>query len=322
MRAVVFDRELRVVSGHPAPRPGPGEALVRVRMAGICATDIEITKGYMGYKGVLGHEFVGTVEGAPGREDLVGKRVVGEIGAACGECAFCRSGMPTHCPRRTVLGIMGRPGAMADYTALPAGNLHIVPEGVPDEDAVFVEPLAAALEVLQQVHVRPSDRVLVMGDGRLGLLCALALSESGADVTLLGRHPGKLAIAGAAGVRTHTAETLGVGRDWGIVVEATGRPGGLAQALGLVRPRGTVVLKSTLAAGGELNLAPVVIDEIAVVGSRCGPFAPALRMLSSGRLRPGALVSAVYPAGRAIEAFAHAARPGTLKVLIDFRSGE
>lgn len=322
MRALVYDGEtLRLREDYPQPVPPPGEALVRVRLAGICNTDLEIVRGYMGFRGVLGHEFVGTVvecaDEAEGRS-LLGRRVVGEINAYCGECPTCRAGNPTHCPNRTTLGIWGRDGAFAEYLTLPIRNLHPVPDGLPDEAAVFTEPLAAALEILEQVHIRPTDRVIVLGDGKLGLLVAQVIALLGCDLTVVGRHPEKLAILARRGIPTALAdETDGLAAD--VVVECTGRPEGFATAKRLLRPRGTLVLKSTYHGRVEADLTSLVVDEISLVGSRCGPFPPALRLLQQGLVDVRPLISATYPLSQGEEAFARAAEPGTLKVLLRVR---
>jgi threonine dehydrogenase-like Zn-dependent dehydrogenase len=291
---------------------------VRVLVAGICNTDIEILKGYMGFRGIIGHEFVGLVEECA-EERLLGRRVVGEINAGCGRCDYCLKGLERHCPARSVLGILGRDGAMAEYLTLPVRNLHVVPDGVADEEAVFAEPLAAAFEISEQVHVVPSSRVLVMGDGKLGLLAAMALGLACADVTVLGKHGDKLEIAARRNLKTAMPGALAMERAYDVVVEATGTAGGLQTALGLVRPRGTVVLKSTVAGATEMNLSPIVIDEITVVGSRCGPFAPALRALSGRLVDVRPLVTGIFPFERAREAFERARQKGSLKVLLDFR---
>ncbi len=320
MRALRFDGERLAVHDVPEPTPPPGEALVRVRLAGICNTDLELTHGYMGFVGTLGHEFVGEVvalgpasEAAP---VAVGQRVVGEINAACGACPACRAGLGRHCPARTVLGILGRDGAFAEYLTLPAANLHPVPDAVPDEHAVFVEPLAAAFEILEQVAVRPTDQVVVLGDGKLGQLVARVLAGVAGTVTVVGHHPAKLALLAAAGITTRTEPP----RDRAdVVIDCTGRAAGFATALRLVRPRGTLVLKSTVAArpgDPPIDLAPLVIDEVTVVGSRCGPFPPALAALASGRIAVASLVSGEYPLAEGVAAFAHAAQPPTLKVLL------
>ena len=316
MQALLLDEKLQLVEDHPIPKPPSGEALIRVGLAGICNTDLELVKGYMQFQGIPGHEFVGVVERAPGAEEWEGRRVVGEINAACGECPTCRAGRPTHCPHRTTLGIAGRDGAFAEYLTLPVRNLHAVPESLSDEAAVFTEPLAAACEILQQVHVRPSDRVVVLGDGKLGLLCAQVLSLTGCDLIAVGHHREKLDILARMGIRTEVGEeSVVAGAD--IVIETTGHPGGYAAARRLVRPRGTVVLKSTYHGAVDADLTMAVVDEITLVGSRCGPFAPALRLLERGLVDVTPLIQARYPLSQALAAFEHAARPGTLKVLVE-----
>ena len=319
MKAVVWNGELQFPEDYPIPEPKEGEALIRVHMAGVCNTDIEITKGYMGFAGVLGHEFVGTVERLRGaRGHLAGARVVGEINCACGVCAYCRKGMKTHCPHRTTLGIRDKDGAFAEYVTLPEANLIEVPPNIPDEAAVFIEPLAAAFEITEQVHLRPADRVLVMGDGKLGILCALALRPTGVRLTLTGRHQEKLDIARRSDIEAVTVEGLGGERAYDLIVEATGRADGMEQALKLVKPRGTIVLKSTVAERKEIDLTPIVIDEVTVVGSRCGPFEPALRALSGGLIDVKPLITAIFPFTRAREAIERAREPGALKTIIAF----
>jgi len=316
MRALLLDGTLDFVSDYPRPVPGSGEVLVRVRKAGICRTDLELAKGYMGFRGVPGHEFVGEI--AEGERK--GERVVGEINCPCGNCALCRRGLGRHCPVRTVLGIQGRDGAFADFLVLPAANLHSVPESVADEVAVFTEPLAAALEILEQVHVQPEARIAVLGDGKLGLLVAQVLRLAGAPVTLVGRHPDKMAPLGHLGVETVTAGGMkDRGGSYDLVVEATGSWEGFEEAGRLVVPRGTIVLKSTLAVGSEFNLSPLVVNEITVVGSRCGPFAPALRLLARDEIRTGFLIDEVLPLGEWKRAFERAGTPGAKKVLIDMQ---
>lgn len=293
----------------------PGEARVRVRLAGVCATDLELVKGYMGFAGTLGHEWVGEVEAAPDPR-WVGRRVVGDINVACGLCAACLAGRGTHCPSRSVLGIVNRDGAFAERLCLPVANLHEVPDGVPDEAAVFVEPLAAACQILEQVHVRPSDRVVVLGTGRLGQLCARVLALSGAAVTGVGRNPTTLALLprGVGAVALADAAAL-AGAD--IVVDTTGNPEGLALATRLVRPRGTIVLKTTTHDLGGVTPNAWVIDEVTIVGSRCGPFAPALRLLAAGLVDPRPLISGRHPLARGLEALELAGQPGAVKVLIE-----
>lgn len=297
----------------PVPEAPPGEARVRVLAAGICNTDLELVRGYYPYRGVLGHEFVGVVEEGP--RELRGRRVVGEINATCGGCRACRGGRPTHCEERTVLGIVGRDGAFAEYLTLPAGNLHPVPEGVATEAAVFTEPLAAALEVQQQVPVRPEDRVLVVGDGKLGQLIARTLALTGCDLTVLGHHRKKLALLENAGITTLEGDATPAAA-WDLVVEATGSPAGFTVARRALRPRGTMVLKSTYAGELSFDASALVVDEITLVGSRCGPFAPALRLLARGRVDVSPLVHAAYPLAEALSAFDHARSPGVLKVLL------
>jgi len=320
VRAIVFDRGLRFVGDYPVPEPKGNEALVRVVLAGICNTDIEIVRGYMGFKGVLGHEFVGVVQMVQGKaQHLVGRRVVGEINCACGLCAYCLGGMKTHCPKRTTLGISGKDGAFADYAILPVRNLYAVPDSVTDEEAVFTEPLAAAFEVTEQLHIKPTDKILVMGDGKLGILIALVLSLTQADVTLLGKHKHKQRIAREQGLSVLNLAELRSRREYDVVVEATGRAEGFQMALALVKQRGTVVLKTTVAGKMETNLAPIVVDEIHLVGSRCGPFEPALKALKTKQIDVLPLITAVYPVSKAIEAFNKAREKDSLKTLLSFR---
>lgn len=314
MNALYFDGELRLATDYPAPTPRPGEALVRTTLAGICQTDVEIVRGYAGFRGVLGHEFVGVVEQA-GAPALVGQRVVGEINAACGACENCRAGRPTHCDQRTVPGIRGRDGSLAELFCLPAANLHPVPDSLPDEAAIFVEPLAAACEILDQVHVRPTDRVIVLGDGKLGLLAAQVLSLTGCDLLAVGRHRAKLDILAARGIATQLGDD-GLAASADLVAECTGRAEGFAAARRLVRPRGTLVLKSSFHGTVETDLSQIVVDEIQVVGSRCGPFPAALRLLERGLVDVTSLVEAEYPLADSLAAFEHAGRRGALKVLV------
>ena len=308
------DRRLRVRDDLPVPEPPPGEARIRVTLAGLCHTDVELTRGYYPYRGVLGHEFVGVVERAPADPRWEGRRVVGEINATCGTCETCRAGRPTHCERRTVLGIVNRDGAFADYLVLPIANLHAVPDGVTDETAVFTEPVAAAFEVLAQVPIAAPDRVVVFGDGKLGQVIAQVLATTGCELTVVGRHPRKLAHLAARGIATQTDPPPPRRAD--AVVECTGRREGLQAALAAVRPRGTLVLKSTFAGETSVNLSAIVVDEIIVVGSRCGPFEPALAALGSGAVAVAPLIDARFPLADAAAAIARAQVPGTLKVLL------
>jgi threonine dehydrogenase-like Zn-dependent dehydrogenase len=314
MRALFFDgREARVAE-RPQPPLAAGEVRVRMALAGICNTDLEITRGYLGFRGVLGHEGVGAVvEGPPAWR---GRRVVAEINFACRGCETCARGLARHCPRRRVMGIAGADGAFAEELVVPVENLHAVPDPVGDEAAVFCEPLAAAYEVLEQVRVEPGQRCLVLGDGKLGLLVAQVLDTAGARVLALGRHPEKLAILARRGIETGLADARAE-TGFELVVEATGSAEGVRRAIAAVRPRGTLVLKSTLAEHPQLDLAPLVIHEVTLVGSRCGPFAPALAALASGAVDVRSLVSDRLPLARADAALRRAAEPGVLKVLVD-----
>lgn len=315
MKALVFDERLRLVTDYPQPAPPLGESLVRVTLSGICNTDIEIERGYLGFQGILGHEFVGVVENSAD-ETLIGQRVVGEINAHCGECEYCRRGMTTHCPHRTTLGIVGRDGALAEYLTLPTRNLHRVPHHIPDEAAVFTEPLAAACEILEQIQIRPTDRVVVLGDGKLGLLVAQVVSLTGCNLTVMGRHADKLELLARRGLNTQIAPDADMPREVDIAIECTGNASGFTAARQMLRPRGTLVLKSTYHGTPEVDLSSVVVDEITLLGSRCGPFAPALRLLARDLVDVQSLIAATYPLADALAAFAHARAKGTLKVLV------
>jgi 2-desacetyl-2-hydroxyethyl bacteriochlorophyllide A dehydrogenase len=298
----------------PVPRPAADEALIRVRLSGICGTDLELVRGYYPFTGVIGHEFVGDVVESPDPAWL-GARVVGEINAACGECEQCLAGRPTHCERRTVLGIQDRDGAHAELVAVPVANLHRVPASVPDEAAVFTEPTAAAVEILTQVPIRAGDRVLLVGAGRLGQLVAQVLATTGAHLRVVARHEHQRALLHARGIETLQASEVEP-RRWDVVVEATGSPSGFDVAAAALRPRGTLVLKSTYRGEISLALAPFVVDEITIVGSRCGPFEPALALLESGAVDPLPLIAARYALSDAVEAMRVAGEPGTMKVLL------
>lgn len=300
----------------PAAR---GEALVRVLLSGICNTDLEIARGYAGFKGTIGHEFVGIVEESPEAKQ-VGTRVVGEINAGCGECELCRAGDPRHCASRTVLGIVGRDGAHAEFLRLPTINLHEVPDMVLDEHAVFAEPLAAACGIMERVAIDESKQVAVIGDGKLGLLCAQAIALTGAAVLLIGKHAEKLRIAERRGIETASPK---VGsrrkREFDVVVEASGSPSGFVGALELLRPRGTLVLKSTFQGPGkldEIDQARFVVDEISIVGSRCGRLQPALDLLKKGAIDIDGLISEEYSLARGVHAMERAGKRGILKVFL------
>lgn len=316
MEALVFDGRLRLATNTPPPQLQPGEALIRPHLVGICNTDIEITRGYMGFQGVLGHEFVGTVVACEEHE-WVGRRVVGEINAACRHCPTCRRGDETHCPNRTTLGIDRRDGAMAESFLLPVACLHAVPERIPDGAAVFVEPLAAALEILQQIHLAPPERVAVVGDGKLGSLIVQVMRLPGCAVTLVGHHPERWNLFERQAIACVHSESIDntLSSSFDVVVDCTGQPAGLHTARQLVRPRGRLVLKSTFHGAAELNLSLVVVDEITLVGSRCGPFAPALRLLEGGLVETAPLISARFPLREGLAAFE--AAQGRLKVLLD-----
>ena len=314
---VVVEGQLTAHADYPKPEAASGEALLRVLLAGICSTDLEIVRGYAGFQGVLGHEFVGQVEAVADEGDAawLGRRVVGSINIGCGECAECAANGPEHCSARTVLGIHSRDGAFADYLSLPLANLLEVPQHVPDEAAVFTEPVAAALRIREQVLVRPTARTAVVGPGRLGLLVGQVLAQVGTEVTMLGRRPASLELPAAWGLQTGLVQDQ-ADDSFDLVVEATGNDAGFAHSLRLVRPLGTLILKSTFAGKSSIDLTKLVVGEITVVGSRCGPFAPALRLLAEGAVRVRETVEAQYPLAEGIAAFAHAARPGTRKVLL------
>jgi threonine dehydrogenase-like Zn-dependent dehydrogenase len=315
MRALVFDQSLRFEPRRAEPSFEDGDTVVRVRQAGVCATDLEICKGYMGYRGTLGHEFVGEVVSSPDKE-LVGQRVVGEINCVCGRCDLCLSGLSTHCRNRTVLGILKHDGAFADLVRLPKENLHVVPKTIDNDAAVFVEPLAAAFQVLKQIKLDGRKWVTVLGDGRLGLLVAQVLRNAGCPVRVIGKHPEKLEICHKWQIRSRPLADIVPRHDQDVVVDCTGSASGFEMAMQMVRPRGTIVLKSTFAAGKALNLAPLVIDEIQVVGSRCGPFKEAIRALDEKSVDVASLIHRRMKLDQGVEAIELAARPGVLKVLL------
>ncbi len=315
MRAVwLEDGRLSLRDDVRVPDPSEGESLVQVLQAGICNTDLELVRGYYPYRGVLGHEFVGRV--ARGPAGLVGQRVVGEINAACRNCDACDRGHATHCRTRTVLGIKGRNGAFAEYLTLPSENLHVVPEAISTDAATFTEPLAAALELQQQVELGAGDRVLVVGDGKLGNLIAQTLALVGCDLLVVGRHAAKLELLDACGIATGSADAVEHGA-FDVAVECTGNTEGVACALAALRPRGTLVMKSTYAGGLTLDASSVVVNELTLVGSRCGPFGSAIRLLEQGRVAVEPLIQARYSLTDGLAAMEHARRPGVLKVLLD-----
>jgi threonine dehydrogenase-like Zn-dependent dehydrogenase len=314
MKAICWDGDaVTLDSSYPPPVPDPYTAIVKVHLAGICSTDLQIFKGYMKFRGVPGHEFVGSVSQGP--KEWLGKRVVGEINFGCGKCELCARDLARHGPNRTVMGILNADGAFAEYVAVSAENLHPVPGSISDEQAVFTEPLAAAFEILRQIQISMGDEILIIGDGKLGSLCAQVLRLTGAKVTVLGKHRDKLELIKRAGVRTILLN------DWqprlfDVVVEATGSAVGLELAISAVRPRGTLVLKSTIAGAHQVSLAPLVINEINLIGSRCGVFSDALEALAANNTSVVPLIEQVYPLEQGIEAIQHAARPGARKILL------
>lgn len=312
MKALWLEDRTLSVRDVDVPSPAPGEALVRVVLAGVCSTDLELVRGYYPYTGILGHEFVGIVEA--GGDVLAGQRVVGEINAACGACDTCIAERPTHCETRTVLGIVDRHGAFAEYLSLPVANLHRVPDDVSTDAATFVEPLAAALEIQEQIDVTADDRVLIIGDGKLGQLVAQTLALTGCDLTVVGKHLDKLERCSTFAA-THLAGEFN-GTRFDIAVECTGDPSGFETARAALRPRGTLVMKSTYAGRLDVDASAIVVDEITLVGSRCGPFAPAIALLEQGRITVESMIEARYPLADGLRAFEHAARPGVLKVLL------
>lgn len=308
------NNQLQLRTDIPIPKPPAGEALVRVLCAGICNTDLELIKGYYPYTGIIGHEFVGVVEQGP--EHLINQRVVGEINAACGYCRFCRSGQPTHCENRTVLGIVNRNGAFAEYLSLPIENLHIVPENVSTAAATFTEPLAAALEIQQQITLSQDDRVLVVGDGKLGQLIAQTLALTGCELLVVGRHEDKLLNLAARGIKTGLADSV-KDRYFDVSIDCTGNPEGFNTARRALRPRGTLILKSTYAGNLSLDASALVVDEITLIGSRCGPFVPALELLGTKKVNVQSLIQGIYPLCLGLEAVEKAKTKGVLKVLLE-----
>lgn len=316
MKAVLFKGTLEVVD-LPKPERADNECLIRLLKGGICNTDIEVTRGYMGYTGVLGHEFVGVVEESS-NPFWIGKRVVGEINASCGHCEYCRKSQKRHCPYRTVLGISKRDGIFREYFTLPEENLHRVVGAITTDDAVFVEPLAAACEILDQIKLRPTDRVAILGDGKLGLLIAMVLAQHPCELALVGKHPENMELVRPLGVEPVDAASLpAVSRAYDVVIDATGSPLGWEQALRLTRPLGTLVLKSTFYGKVSFNPASIVLNEITIVGSRCGRFEAALRLLLEKKVKPSILLQRTFPLDSAVEAFQRAQQPGALKIALE-----
>jgi len=304
------------VRRQPLPRVPKGFARIRLLAAGICSTDLELQRGYYGFSGTPGHEFAGEVVDSPAEPTWVGRRVAGEINLACGRCVWCARGLERHCLTRSVLGIVKHPGAFREYLTLPIHNLHRVPESISSEHAVFIEPVAAACEILDQVQIPKSDRVALLGDGKLGLLMAQVLQAHGAHVHLFGRHREKMRLVEKAGVTTELLPKKLPQRAYRWIVDATGSAEGLRAAVTMCQPRGTIIMKSTVHGLVTLDTAPVIVNEITLVGSRCGRFEPAIRLLASGKVNVADLISAEFPLDRAAEAFAWAASKGVLKVLL------
>jgi threonine dehydrogenase-like Zn-dependent dehydrogenase len=313
MRALFFDGQVILRDDCPRPEPRPTEALVKVVRAGICRTDLEITKGYMGFKGVMGHEFVGVVEKCHNRQ-WINRRVVSEINISCGECIFCRSNLSNHCPSRSVIGLKDRDGCFAEYIALPINNLHLVPDSVSDEEATFIEPVAACFEVLEQVHIHPKNNTVVLGAGKLGLLMAQVMKLHGNDVTIVAKHPEKLETAQQLGLKAYPASE--VRERSKNVIDCTGTPEGFDLAQRLVIPRGRIILKSTFTAKAPIDPASIVVNEIEVVGSRCGPFRPAVNALQRKLVDIQPLISGRYPLSRGLKALDQAAESSSLKILL------
>lgn len=314
MRALVFNNTLQYKTDHPVPSINNAEALIRVTHAGICNTDLELIKGYMGFQGVLGHEFVGIVEECS-NDDLIGERVVGEINIPCRTCTYCTNNMANHCPNRSVIGILKRDGAFADYISLPVDVLHTVPDSVSDEEAVFVEPLAAAFEILEQVKILPDTKVCVLGDGKLGLLIAQVLSLTGCNLTVVGHHSEKLSILDELGIKIKLHSSL-KDNAYDIVVDCTGSPSGIKTALQAVKPRGKVILKTTIAKKVFFDTNSIVVKEIELLGSRCGPFGPALKAIESRNIDLYPMISREFSIEEGITAIQYAMKKDTIKVIL------
>lgn len=322
MKALVFDDKLKLDLNYPMPKIKDDEVLIKTSMVGICNTDYEITKGYMGYKGVLGHEFVGVVSevGANCDKNLIGKRVVGEINCACNDCEMCHKNLQRHCPNRSTLGIWQKDGCFSEYFTLPKENVLTISDNIDDITATFCEPLAAAYEILEQIHIKPDDKVAILGDGKLGLCISLIFKAMNVDYTHIGKHLDKLEISKNLGAKIKLVSELDEKdmKSFDVVVEATGSTGGFETSAALVKPRGILVLKSTIVAREGLNLASIVVDEITIQGSRCGQFKPVLRLLEDKRIDVSPLVSGIYDVDDFKEAFDKNSQKGTLKVLVKF----
>jgi threonine dehydrogenase-like Zn-dependent dehydrogenase len=315
LRALIFNgKELEFKTDYPKPKPKDGEALIKVRKAGICNTDIEIKKGYMGFTGVLGHEFMGVVEDSSNKE-IIGKRIVSEINCSCRQCEYCLSGLPIHCPTRSVIGIFNKDGAFADYICVPEKNLHFLPDNITDEQAVLVELLAACFNVTQRVHIKPEDDVVILGDGKLGTLMARVIRLLCCNLTLIGLNPQKLDRSSRLGIKTSLVKDF-KGKA-SIIIECTGTPDGLTLAKNIVKPTGKIIQKSTFASNYNINISSFVVDEIELIGSRCGPFPSAIRALQSGLVDVDDLIDSTYPFNDALDAFKRAERKDAMKVIMN-----
>jgi len=327
MDALVFTGgKVEFTSSYPQPKPDTDEVLIAVEMAGVCSTDLEITKGYMGFSGVLGHEFVGTVEKGP--KNLQGKRVVADINCVCGQCDMCQSGLSSHCPNRQVIGIQGHDGVFAEYVVVPQRNVHVLPDTLGNNEAIFVEPLAAAMQIVQQVPIEKRNKVIVVGDGRLGLLAVQVLANSGSkgNVVLLGKHEEKLTFAEKRGIQGILLENMLIKPEWDVVVDCTGSPDGFATACQLVRPRGKLVLKSTWATDRQsatdntpIDLSPLVINEITLIGSRCGPFANAINTLAAQQVVTNGLITSRFKLADGVRAIEAAKQSNQIKVVLQVK---
>ena len=313
MKALVWQNNQLQLIERPRPIPKAAEVLIRVHWAGICNTDLEILQGYLGFNGILGHEFMGIVSEDPAGQ-LNGKRVTGSINLPCGECEACRKGRANHCSKIKVIGIKGRDGAFAEYMTLPRENIHLLPAEISDEEAVFIEPLAAGLEILEKNHIKPTDRILIMGDGKLGLLTALVFWTIGYHIHLAGKHQPKLKIVRQLGLPVGYPEQIS--GCFNVVIDCTGSASGLDQALRFVEAEGKIILKTTVAERIPLDLSQATVNEITISGSRCGPFAPAIRLLSRHQLPVTELIDSIYPLAEGIKAFTRAKEKGVLKVLL------
>jgi threonine dehydrogenase-like Zn-dependent dehydrogenase len=309
------NQKLEFKANVPIPVLAVDQALIHVHLAGICSTDLELLRGYYPFSGIPGHEFIGEVVKSPFNPSWEGKRVVGEINIACGECAMCQSGLIRHCEQRKTLGIHEWNGVFAEYLVLPLSNLHVVPENIPDEVAVFTEPVAAAHEILEQIDLRPDDRVLIIGAGRLGQLVAQVLQGTGCGLTVVIRHSKQRELLSNRNIHTLVEQEIGRA-NYDVIIEATGSPDGFILAKKLIRPRGKIVLKSTYRGEINMNLSPIVVNEVTLIGSRCGSFEPALRLLLKQEVDPRPMIEAIYPLHQGVEAFEHAARPGIFKILL------